>query len=202
MEVDIIRDIAQSVLREIEALRQRKQHLIIAIDGRCTAGKTTLAAHLQEACECNVIHMDHFFLRPEQRTVKRLNELGGNVDYERFLNEVLIPLKQGEVFSYRPYDCQTQEMAEAIRIEPHSINIIEGSYCCHPTLFEYYDLKIFMTVDETEQLQRIKHRNGEQQAVQFQNKWIQLEERYFSAYHIKERCNLCFYTEETYLGGG
>lgn len=192
-----MQNIIEAVLSEITVRSKGKRHLLIAVDGRCAAGKTTLAAHLQRAYECNVIHMDHFFLRPEQRTARRLSEPGGNVDYVRFLNEVLFPLKRGEPFSYRPYDCDKQELAEAVRIEPRHINIIEGSYCCHPELFEYYDLRVFLTVSETEQLRRIRNRNSETVAAVFKEKWIPMEERYFSAYLIKERCDLCFDTGET-----
>ena len=80
---------------------------LFALDGRCASGKTTLASALREAVGCGVIHMDDFFLRPEQRTEERLSQPGGNVDRERFLQEVLLPLKRGESFSYRPYDCRT-----------------------------------------------------------------------------------------------
>lgn len=184
--------ITKTVQHEIEALLQKKQNLLIAIDGRCAAGKTTLATYLQKVYGCNVIHMDQFFLRPEQRTYKRLSEAGGNVDYERFLIEVLTPLYKGEPFSYRPYDCGKQELMEAVRIEPFAVNIIEGSYSCHPELFNYYDLSIFMTVNEAEQLSRIKVRNGDKGVIQFQEKWIPLEERYFFAYQIEKRCKLCF----------
>ena len=48
--------------------------------------------------------MDDFFLRPEQRTKMRLAEIGGNVDYERFYREVLIPLKKKEPFAYCTYE--------------------------------------------------------------------------------------------------
>lgn len=57
---------------------------IIAIDGRCASGKTTLSAKLQQLIPCNVIHMDHFFLRPEQRTPERLNTAGENVTMSVF----------------------------------------------------------------------------------------------------------------------
>lgn len=36
--------------------------------------------------------MDDFFLRIEQRTPERMTEVGGNVDYERFLETVLFPV--------------------------------------------------------------------------------------------------------------
>lgn len=192
MEANTIQCAAESVLHKIEALRQSDRRLLIAIDGRCAAGKTTLAAHLQMACECNVIHMDHFFLRPEQRTAQRLSEPGGNVDYERFMEEVLVPLKRGEAFSYRPYDCVKKQMSEAVRIGRKMVSVIEGSYSCHPELFKHYDLRIFLTVNETEQLRRIKLRNGEAGAAVYRDKWIPLEERYFSELNIEKSCDLRF----------
>ena len=188
-------EIVESILHNIKMLCQKRKHLLIAIDGRCAAGKTTLAAHLQEACGCNVIPMDHFFLRPEQRSAERLNEPGGNVDYERFLEEVLFPIKHNKPSSYRPYDCQKQELEDAMPVKPHYINIIEGSYCCHPKFLKYYDLRVFLTVDAVEQMCRIKHRNGDIAAVQFQEKCIPLEERYFLTFDIEESCDLCFNTD-------
>ena len=74
-----------AVLQAVQALPQDRQPLIVALDGRCASGKTTLAALLQQQTGCSVVHMDHFFLRPEQRTRERLEQPGGNVDYERFL---------------------------------------------------------------------------------------------------------------------
>ena len=66
--------------------------LVVAIDGRCAAGKSSFAQKLQEETGCNVVSMDHFFLPPERRTPERLAEPGGNVDWERCLEEVLRPL--------------------------------------------------------------------------------------------------------------
>ena len=68
---------------------------IIAIDGRCAAGKTTLAARLAKELGGDVIHMDDFFLPLELRTEERFREPGGNVHYERFKTEVLKPLEAG-----------------------------------------------------------------------------------------------------------
>ena len=73
---------------------------IIAIDGRCASGKTTIGNELAKFLNAEVIHMDDFFLTPEMRTKERLNEVGGNVDRERFEKEVLIPLSKNEIINY------------------------------------------------------------------------------------------------------
>ncbi|MCM1174795.1 MAG: uridine kinase [Blautia sp.] len=186
----------EALLQEEAALRQgdlspRKAPLLAAVDGRCGAGKTTLAAWLQKKSGWDVLHMDHFFLRPEQRTKERLSTPGGNVDYERFLEEVLLPLKRGEeeIF-YRPYDCHRQEMADPVLIRPGKVCLVEGSYSCHPALWDKYDLHVFLTIDAQEQMRRITRRNGADSAKVFRERWILLEERYFAAYRIEERCGL------------
>ena len=77
------------LLAAIDRLLLEKSHVLVAIDGNCAAGKTTLAKKLAEHYDCNVLQMDDFFLRPEQRTPERFAQAGGNVDYERFALEVL-----------------------------------------------------------------------------------------------------------------
>ena len=62
--------------------------ILVAIDGRCGSGKTTLGEYLKGQLDCNLFHMDDFFLRMEQRTPDRMKETGGNVDYERFYETV------------------------------------------------------------------------------------------------------------------
>lgn len=169
---------------------------IIAIDGRCGAGKTTLADILKEYFKCNVIHMDDFFLQPHQRTAKRLQEIGGNVDYERFEQEVLIPLKKNQRCIYQRYDCKKQQLTDYIEVESNDLTIVEGVYSMHPRLYEYYDLRIFLEIDEKKQLERIICRNGEKQAEIFMNKWIPMEEKYFKEFQIKEKSKFYFTVDE------
>ena len=67
----------------------------------------------------------------------------------------------------------------------------EGSYSCYPTLWEYYDLHIFLSIDGELQLRKISERNkGSVRA--FVEKWIPMKEKNFEEFSIKERCRLCF----------
>lgn len=168
-----------------------KEPFLIAVDGRCGAGKTTLAEGLQKKTGCKVIHMDHFFLRPQQRSEERLRKPGGNVDYERFLEEVMLPLSQGRNVCYRIYDCKTGTLSDSVSVEAGGMVIVEGSYSCHPCLWDFYDFRIFMDVEKEEQLHRIGLRNGEEALARFQELWIPLEEQYFAACQIQERCDFC-----------
>ncbi len=169
---------------------------LIAIDGRCGSGKSTLADMISSEISIPMAHMDHFFLRPEQRTPERLAEPGGNVDRERFLEEVLLPLRSSGECSYRPYDCGKESLADAVAIPKSRFCIIEGSYSCHPNLWDYYDLHVFLTVDPEEQLRRIIQREGEEKAEMFRTRWIPMEEKYFDTFGIADRCDLVFDTTD------
>lgn len=182
---------AELICSRIAELLKNKDSVIVAIDGRCASGKTTLAAKIAERLDCNLFHMDDFFLRPEQRSKERRNTPGENVDHERFLSEVLIPLSKGERFSYSPFDCHTLAFKSPIEIEPKSIAVIEGSYACHSSLKGYYDLCVFSDVAPDEQMRRITVRNGKEGAEHFKTLWIPLEEAYFNEFGVKENSDIC-----------
>ena len=177
------------LLNAIDRLLAEKSRVLIAIDGPCTAGKTTLAGLLQQKYDCSVIHMDEFFLRPSQRTQERLQEPGGNVDYERFYEEVLLPLAAGEVFTYRPYSCKDQTLTDPITVYPNRLTVIEGTYSTHPYFQNPYDLTVFLTVDPQTQAQRIRQREPWKQEM-FHKVWIPLEQAYFDHFSIGQHCDL------------
>ena len=181
----------ETIKKRIDELLEQKDMVIVAIDGKCTSGKTTLAGRLAEMYDCNVFHMDDFFLRPEQRTAERFAEVGGNVDYERFMEEVLLPLKAGKPFSYRPFDCRTFTLAEPLSVVPKKLNIIEGTYSHHPYFGDPYDLKIVLTIDDQTQRERIMQR-PKFLHKRFFEEWIPMENRYFDSFTILDNSYLSF----------
>lgn len=169
----------------------RNGPILVAIDGNCTAGKTTVANRLAEVMDCNVFHMDDFFLRPHQRTPARYAEAGGNVDYERFALEVLEPLKAGREFSFRPFDCKSLTLKEPVSVPVKSVNIIEGTYSLHPYFGEPYGLKIFLSASYADQCRRILSRPAHLHR-RFLEEWIPMEQRYFEEMNIAEKADLFF----------
>lgn len=168
---------------------------VLAIEGGSASGKTTLASMLKRIYGCTVFHMDDFFLRPEQRTAERYAEVGGNVDRERFLEEVLLPLSKGERVNYRRFDCSTQRLGEYIAVAPQKLTVIEGAYSMHPDLAPYYDLSIFLDITEECRRERILKRNSPQFAQMFFNKWIPLERVYFEEMNVKALCDFFIVNE-------
>lgn len=180
----------ESLLAAIDGLLAKKERVLVAAEGGAGSGKTTLAALLARHYGCPVFHMDDFFLRPEQRTPDRLAEPGGNVDRERFLEEVLLPLTRGETVRHRRYDCHSGQLLPPAETAPAALTVVEGSYCMHPALAEYYDLSVFLRIAPEVQRSRILTRNGPEAAQRFFDLWIPMENRYFEATNAADRCDL------------
>lgn len=190
MELKPVSPIPMELLQAIDERLPRQERLLLAIDGGSASGKTTLAALLAQRYGCPVFHMDDFFLRSEQRTPQRLAEPGGNVDRERFFSEVLQPLRQGGPASYRRYDCRTGQLLPPVLRQAGQLNVIEGAYSMHPELSALYDLSVFLAVSPETQRRRILQREPAFKQQLFFQKWIPMENRYFQAFSIPERCDL------------
>ena len=195
------KQMAEAIICQIDKSRQAQLPYLVALDGRCASGKTTTAAliaekYQKEGLPCDIVHMDDFFLQPNQRTSARLAEPGGNVDYERVEAEVLQPAKRGMTVSYRRFDCGRMELTEVRTFQPQGILLVEGAYSCHPKLRDYFDLRIFVSIDPEMQMQRILLRNGSGRAEMFRNRWIPLEENYIAQCQVEEVCDLHLCADE------
>lgn len=178
------------VFNKIDELIQNPTPVYLAIEGRSGAGKTSLAKIIGSRYDCNIFHMDDFFLRPGQKTLERLAEVGGNIDYERFTQEVIQGLKSNAEFKYQWYSCRTLKLEKAQLVKPKKLNIIEGVYSMHPNFKDIYDLKIFLDVDEKTQLERIANRSGKALLARFIKEWIPKENEYFQELKIKEKSDI------------
>lgn len=183
-------------LRAIDALlRNTESPIIVAVDGRCASGKTTFA---QKAAglfdECNVFHMDDFFLPPAKRTPERLATPGGNVDYERAATELFEPLRRGEAVAHRRFDCHTMTMGEPEGIPFRRLNLVEGSYALHPALADYSTFRIFFTCAPEVQLSRLEGRETPESLEKFKERWIPMEEAYFGGLSVEKKADVAIDT--------
>ncbi len=174
----------------IDSLIAQKGSVLLAIDGPCASGKSTLADELGNRYSAPVLRMDDFFLPPEKRTEERLSQPGGNVDSDRFVSEVLNPLVKGIPFTFRPWHCKTGMLGEEISISPSGLTIVEGAYALRPDLRDFYHLRVFLTAPLPLRLERIRHRNGQEGLAVFQSRWIPLEDAYFEACGVEDCCEV------------
>ena len=173
------------------ALHALQEHRVLSIDGPCASGKTTIGKLLSSFLECPCIHMDDYFLQANQRTAQRLEEPGGNIDYERFHQEINDAWNQNQPIHMRSYDCSSQRLRKEVILEESPILIIEGSYAHHPYLDDMQAFKIFMDIEPSIQKERLQKRSPDK-FVDFIEKWIPMEEKYFHAFSIKEKSDYVF----------
>lgn len=186
-DVSIYDNLIQSLKQNLETTRP----LILAIDGMCGSGKTTLAEYLSNIFDAAIIHMDNFFLPFERKTKERLLEPGGNIDYERFSEIALPALEKREPFSYMAYNCQTAAYDRKMEIPSCELIIVEGSYSLHERFGHYYDLSLFLNVSSQEQLRRLEARcQNEVKFTRFKTEWIPMENSYHEAQSVRERADL------------
>ena len=172
--------------------KRDKKNYVIAIDGPCTSGKSTLGKLLAEVLDIDCIHMDDFFLPLNLRTPERMAEPGGNVHYERFIEEVLPNLNSNKDFNYRLFECgDIMDFAkEPIKVRGNDLHLIEGSYASHPKFGHYMDLFVYTDIDPKTQLERVMKRNGPKMYEKFRDLWIPLENKYFKTFNIKKKADI------------
>ena len=164
----------------------RQSAVLVALDGRCGSGKTTLAAQLAERFPQSItVHTDDFYLPPSRRVTGWEKIPCANMDIQRLRNEVVAPARAGQAFSYQAYSCREGAYLPPHLLGPAPLVIVEGSYSCHPTLADCYDLKVFVTCSKEEQARRLLAREGERYSG-FTARWIPLEEGYFAKFQIEQ----------------
>lgn len=180
------------LFQAICGLLAEKKTVLVAIDGMAASGKTTLCALLEEVFLCSAVHMDDFFLPGELRTTERLRQPGGNVHYERFAAQVSPFLRSGDGFAYAPFDCHRMDYALPVTVPHRRLKVVEGAYSLHPELHADYDLRVFLKLDGEEQKRRVFSRNGPKLGRRFLEEWIPMENAYFKAFGIPQKCDLIF----------
>lgn len=84
-----------------------EQPVLIALDGRCGSGKTTLAGQLAEQFPASIVfHTDDYYLPPDQRIPDWEKTPCANMDLARLREELLRPARAGEPVFYRAYSCR------------------------------------------------------------------------------------------------
>ena len=188
--------LTQTIASLLEAHPERP--VLIALDGRCGSGKTTLAAQLAEPFPGSaVFHTDDYYLPPAQRIPNWAETPCANMDLTRLREEVLVPAQAGAAVRSRAYSCREGSYLPEQCVPPAPLYILEGSYSHHPLLTGYETLRVFLTCAKEEQTRRLQEREGERYA-NFAARWVPLEEGYFAQYHITETAD---FVVDTTQGG-
>ena len=151
-----------------------KDFTIFALEGKCASGKTTISNNLKNH---TIIDVDDFFLKQDKKTHERLNEVGGNIDYDLYL-ECIKKIRPNKTITYTIFDCMTQSYKEkTIKIQNNVLLV--GVYSYHPIVRQYIDKLCYLIVNEQEQYERLKTRT---MFNRFINEWVPLENKYYGSF--------------------
>lgn len=157
--------------------------ILIGIDGCGGAGKSTLAQAFKEVNpeKVTVIHMDDFYKPSILRASVKESDIGGNWDYNRVKNQVLIPLNQSQITEYQRYDWDEDALSEWHDIPIGGLVVIEGCYSLIQELESYYDFKIWIESPRDLRLSRGIERDGEEKRHLWEELWMPAEEFYIKS---------------------
>ncbi len=159
--------------------------VLVGIDGQGGAGKTVLAEVLAEAFQTSgltvsVVHFDDFFLPSAERPqgTPETKPVGGDFDWRRLRDEVLLPLRENHPARYARYDWLLDALAETHEIAPDGIVIVEGVYCTRRELTDFYDIRVWVECLADVRLARGIRRDDEAVRSRWELDWMPCEDRY------------------------
>lgn len=146
----------RELLDTIEELKKTYNAFAVAIDGMTGAGKTALAAHLSKKFGAPVVHLDDFRLPLSERKHDWETTPGGEMDFERFDEEIVTPWLTKKPLVYSVVDPKSGEITERRALPDGQMFLFEGTYSLHPLIRDFYDLRLFMKVDGQVQKSRLE----------------------------------------------
>lgn len=160
----------------------------IGVDGKGAAGKTTLAEQLAVAIReadpdqprpVSVVHVDDF-ARPGLRGWER----------DRFVDQVLVPLRRGWPGRYQRWDFATDSGAEWLEVPPGGAVIVEGVSATDVRLGVPWDLTLWVEAPADERLRRALLRDGEAMRERWLTDWMPSEDAYEAEQRPQQRVDL------------
>ena|SRR5436190_3386491 len=158
---------------------------VVALDGRSGTGKTTLSRQIEKDLNASVITCDDFYTGGtlENWAKKTPKEKAENViDWKRIRNEALIPLLNGRVATWHPFDWQTGFglSEKVITCRPKKLIILDGAYSSRVELSELVNMSVLIELHDPTRRQRLKEREGEPFVESWHPVWDESEDYYFT----------------------
>lgn len=176
-------------------LREHGSPMLVAIDGRSGAGKSTVAAILAAATHATVVPSDDFFaaeITTAQWEARTASERARDaIDWRRLREEALEPLLAGRSATWHPFDFAagprpdgTYAMSpELVRREPAPVIILDGAYSTRPELADLTSLTILVEMPPAVRLKRLAGREAPDFLASWHARWDVAEDFYFA--HVR-----------------
>ena len=176
------REILRDAVMEIRKLERP----LITVDGPCASGKTTFASWLAEILDAAVVHTDDYVVPHSMKTKERLALPGGNCDGERLMREVVAPWRGGLPVLVSRYDCHADRLLPPEALPDRGVLVLEGSYSNLPPIREAADVRFFLDTPPEIREARLRERESPESLRMFRERWIPLENAYFSAFGLPD----------------
>jgi uridine kinase len=169
-------------IREIDS--NRPHPILVALDGRSAAGKSTLAALVAPLVGAVVIDGDGFYSGGSAESWDAMSaedKVSHCIDWRR-QRPVLETLKRGESASWHPYDWEADDGTlehMPVVCEAAPVIILDGVYSARPELADLFDLLVFLDAPTELRGERLIEREGEGYRQEWNARWDEAERWYF-----------------------
>jgi uridine kinase len=194
-----------------DALEARGAPLVVAIDGRSGAGKSTIAVQLATVIAATVIPTDDFFaaeLTAADWEARSPRERARDaIDWRRLRRLVLEPLRAGQPVIWHPFDFGAGERAdgsyaissESVRREPAPVIILDGAYSSRPELADLVGCAILVESPAATRRARLALREAPEFLDAWHERWDAAEDYYFSAIRPPESFDIVVNSTESHV---
>ena len=176
---------AEQLIATVSAhIAKRPGPVIIALDGRSGAGKSTVAAQVAPRLSAVVIEGDDFYAGgtaafwDEQTAVEKVAHV---MDWRR-QQQLLSDLRAGRGATWYPFDWEAFDgrLSESpMSCGPADVVILEGAYSARPELAELLDLRFLLDTPEPVRSQQLREREGDDYSEDWEGRWREAEDHYF-----------------------
>lgn len=183
---DIIETLVERAQRLLAA---RPPRIVVALDGRIGAGKSTIAAAIAKRTDACVITGDDFYAYrityAEWATRTAAERARDVIDWRYLRTSALEPLRAGDPASWLTYgemlpDGSFRTKPGAVQRKPAPLILLEGAYMTQPALGDLIDLTVLIDTPTPLRLERIGKRDSAEFLADWHPRWDEAESYYFT----------------------
>ena len=157
--------------------------LLVALDGRSAAGKSTLAQQVVVRTAALVIDGDDFYRGGDDafwQARSAAEKVDLVIDWRR-QRALLTKLGRGEPAWWEPYDWGADDgrMDAEVRVGPAAVVVLDGAYSARPELADLFALRVLLDVPRETRRERLLLREGERYRAEWEARWSEAEDLYF-----------------------
>ena len=179
----------------------RSRPLLIALDGRSGAGKSTVATRIADATGGAVVEGDDFYAGgtdAEWAQRDAADKAANCIDWRRLRADALEPLLAGRAAAYHPFNFATGAglAPQTVRIEHAPMIVLDGVYSARPELVDLVDLAVQVEMpDDAVRRARLIAREGPVFMAAWHALWDEAEDFYFDRIRPRESFDLIVTTD-------